>query len=73
MGSLGCFLCGDLDHWRELCPLLEPAATLAEHQRRIRLFIDRWADNQMTTAAKREAVENEYAMWAEKKKRKVNS
>lgn len=70
MTGLGCWLCGDLAHWRDLCPNQLPAATLAEHQARIRLYIDRWAENQMTTTAKREAVENEYRMWNEKRKAK---
>lgn len=65
----GCFLCGGADHWQATCPLTEPAATLAEHQRRIRLFIDRWAENHMSTAAKREAVKNEYEMWNSRPKK----
>lgn len=67
MNSEGCFLCGQPDHWRDLCPLLQPADSLAEHQRRIRLFIDRMAENHMTVAAKREAVKYENEMWNSRK------
>ena len=67
----GCFLCGDPGHWRDTCPLLEPADGLPEHQRRIRLYIDRMAAGEMTVAMKREAIANEHKMWNEKQKRKA--
>lgn len=71
MTGLGCHMCGDMTHWRELCPWNHPAATLAEHQHRIRVFIDRWIANAISTQMKREFVTREYEMWNEKKRKKA--
>ena len=71
MTGLGCHMCGDMTHWRELCPWNQPAATLAEHQHRIRTYIDRWAERKISTEMKREFVKGEYEMWNSRPKGKA--
>lgn len=63
----GCLRCGAMDHWRELCPLRQPPDGFPEHQRRIALYIDRWAERKTTTDLKREFIKEEHEMWNAKK------
>lgn len=71
MNPDGCHMCGGMDHWRELCKLNQPAPDLAEHQRRIALFIDRYADKLISLEMKREFVRQEHEMWNSRKRTKA--
>jgi hypothetical protein len=69
--GLGCRMCGDMTHWQQLCPWNNPAADLAEHQFRIRTYIDRMVANDISVAMKREFVKGEYEMWNARRKGKA--
>lgn len=58
-----CYRCGSPGHWQHECPLLIPAASKAEHEGRIALFVSRWIAGEMTRLQKRQAVKQENEMW----------
>lgn len=71
MELFGCFRCGNPGHWRDACPLRQAAPTLAEHERRLRLYIDRFVDNDISTEYKRELIAEEHELWNSRKKGKA--
>lgn len=67
-----CWRCGDPAHWaaetdpatgRPKCPLAVRAATLAEHETRLQLYIDRFVENKISTEYKRQLIAEEHALW----------
>lgn len=58
-GDGDCFICGEEGHWVEHCPLKIPAASRAEHEGRIALFVERWIDGKITAHQKRRLIEAE--------------
>jgi len=58
-----CFKCGKPGHWADHCELNNPAATRAEHEGRIHLFVERWINGKIATHQKRRLIEEENRMW----------
>lgn len=67
-----CWRCGDTGHWANetttdgktpKCPYAIRAASLAEHERRMQFYIDRFAELKITTEYKRQLVAEEYTLW----------
>lgn len=75
-----CRRCGQAGHWADdtdpatgqpKCPLRLPAKTLAEHERRLQLYIDRFVENRIGTEYKRELITQEHELWRNRKARKA--
>lgn len=68
MQLLGCFSCGDPEHWAENCPELVPAETRKEHEARIDKYVE-WCNGSLplpgriTPRQKQELIKAENARW----------
>ena len=67
-GDGNCFRCGQPGHWAQHCPLGLPAASKAEHERRIRLFVDRWIDGEIAAYEKQNLIRQENELWNKREK-----
>ena len=60
--SGNCFKCAQPGHWADHCPL-KPAASVTEHEKRIRDLGQRWAEKEITLAEKTAAIKHENELW----------
>lgn len=58
-----CWRCGKPGHWERECPLRQRADSLAEHERRLQLYIDRFVENKISTDYKRQLIAEEHDLW----------
>lgn len=65
-----CWRCGNCGHWASECELRFPAKTLAQHEWRIQLYIDRWQENKISTEYKRQLIAEEHDLWRNRQERK---
>lgn len=68
-----CWRCGDSAHWASECDLRKPAHSLAEHERRLQLYIDRFVENKISTEYKRELIAEEHELWRNRKSKERKS
>jgi hypothetical protein len=68
--SGNCFKCARPGHWHEHCDL-QPAATIAEHEQRIRDLGQRWAEKEITRDEKAAAIRHENELWKSREKAKA--
>lgn len=69
-----CWRCGNLGHWasdtgQNKCPLQERAKTLAEHERRLQFYIDRFVENRISMEYKRQLITEEHELWRRKERK----
>lgn len=72
-----CWRCGEWGHWATetgaegtpKCPLAIRAESLAEHERRLRFYIDRFVEFKISTEYKRELIAAEHELWRNRKAR----
>jgi hypothetical protein len=73
-GTGSCHRCRQPGHWAADCPYAVPAASKAEHQWRIALFVrlyigdelDPATERQVDAITKQRLIEQENAMWRDK-------
>jgi hypothetical protein len=63
--SGNCFKCARPGHWADHCDL-KPAASRAEHEKRIRDLGQRWAEKEITLSEKISAIKHENELWKDK-------
>jgi hypothetical protein len=70
--SGNCFKCAQPGHWADNCQL-KRAASIAEHEERIRQLGDRFAAREITRDEKTAAIKHENELWHGKKKQKTGA
>jgi len=68
-----CYRCGEYGHFVQECPELRPAASRAEHEGRIAVYVERWINGQWAQYQKREAITTENKMWETTKTQKTGA
>lgn len=61
--SGACYRCGDPNHWADLCPHNERAATKKEHEARIAGYVQRWTDGEILSREKQQMISEENKLW----------